>query len=482
MSPDSPADTARDPDRADPSWARKAARAHARIEAMLDLDRGVVPEQLRTTSFTTQRKEPLEVERYVSRQWHDLEVDKVWKRVWQVACREEEIPEQGDSVIYEIASMSLIVVRTQSGAIRAFHNTCLHRGRRLLDKSTCVSALRCQFHGFTWSLDGELISVPSRWDFDDAELCRMALPEAKVSTWEGWVFIAMDEDAPPLTEYLGGFIDHWKPWPMSARRISRHIVKHLKCNWKVALDAFIESYHVIATHPQLLFNLDDVNTQYDIYPGEDHFNRMITLQGVSSPHLGEPIGEHEILASLLNSDGQPAIAEGRRAREVLADIVRRDYSRTAQREIDVSDSEAIDAIQYYVFPNFVPWGGLSPIVYRFRPLGDRPDRSVMDVYLMAPRPEGQPIAKPGSPDVLDFDDAFSSLPNFGRLGLIFDQDMANLGEVQRGLLGSVRPNLVLAGYQESRIRHYMTTMDKYFGFHPSETAPEASCTNSRRTE
>jgi len=185
------------------------------------------------------------------------------------------------------------------------------------------------------------------------------LPEARVTCWDGWGFICMDHEAAPLQDYLGDFSEHWSRWPSAGRTTNLHIVKHLKCNWKVSLDAFIESFHVIATHPQLLVSLDDVNTQYDTYEGQPSFNRMISAQAVSSPHLGKPVSEQEIIDSLLSEGrGRPELSAEQTARDVLASVVKRYYSLAAGEEIDCTISEAIDAIQYYVFPNFVPWAGL----------------------------------------------------------------------------------------------------------------------------
>jgi nitrite reductase/ring-hydroxylating ferredoxin subunit len=435
--------------------------APRRIQALVDQEPGTVPWQLRAASFAELGHQPLSIERYVSREWHDREVEKMWKRVWQVACREEEIPAVGDSIIYEIADSSLIVVRTGPDSVRAFHNSCLHRGRLLRDQGGCVAELRCPFHGFTWDLDGQLTEIPSAWDFGYINRANYRLPEARVTCWDGWVFICMDHEAAPLQDYLGDFSEHWSRWPSAGRTTNLHIVKHLKCNWKVSLDAFIESFHVIATHPQLLVSLDDVNTQYDTYEGQPSFNRMISAQAVSSPHLGKPVSEQEIIDSLLSEGrGRPELSAEQTARDVLASVVKRDYSLAAGEEIDCTISEAIDAIQYYVFPNFVPWAGLSPIVYRFRPAGNDPEASIMDIWLLQHDPS-EPRRRPPPPVVLDSDTPFSSVLQLGRLALIFDQDMANLGPVQRGLRASVRPAVSLATYQESRIRHYSTTLDRY---------------------
>jgi phenylpropionate dioxygenase-like ring-hydroxylating dioxygenase large terminal subunit len=393
----------------------------------------------------------------------------MWKRVWQMACREDDVPSVGDTVVYDIADSSLLVVRGPGGHIKAFHNSCLHRGRQLRTEDGSAPELRCPFHGFGWDLQGRLIDIPSPWDFPHIDPERFCLPEAKVATWGGWVFVNMDSEAEPLESFLGDFIDHWEIWPTEERAKTLHVVKYLRCNWKVALDAFLESYHTIATHPQLLINLGDANTEYDTYAGQPHFNRMISAQAVASPHLGALVSEQDVFDSLVRSEpgGSPVVElqDGQRARRLVADRIRARLSAATGREIVCTDSEALDAIQYLVFPNFVPWGGYNQINYRFRPNGNDPETSIMDVIMLSLCRDGErpPAAKPIT---LGLDDHWTDIAELGRLGVIFEQDMSNLGPVQRGLHASVKPEITLAGYQESRIRHYHTVLDAYLSGEP----------------
>ena len=127
----------------------------------------------------------------------------------------------------------------------------------------------------------------------------------------------------------------------------------------------------------------------------------------------------------------------------------------------MSDCEAVDAIEYFLFPNFMPWPSYTtPLVYRFRPNGDDPDSSVMDVMLLEPVPaSGRPPVAPTR--VLAADESWSDAPELGYLGPILNQDYATLGRIQRGLKASVRPALTLAQYQESRIRHFHATLSSY---------------------
>jgi phenylpropionate dioxygenase-like ring-hydroxylating dioxygenase large terminal subunit len=103
--------------------------------------------------------------RYVDKKFFDLEIERRWPRVWQLACREEQIAEVGDCLAYESPGASLLLVRNRENEIKAFYNTCRHRGIKLCAADTSVRDLRCPYHDFTWNLDGTLAKVPSRWDF-----------------------------------------------------------------------------------------------------------------------------------------------------------------------------------------------------------------------------------------------------------------------------------------------------------------------------
>ena len=194
---------------------------------------------------------------YISREFLERENQRLWPRVWQVACRLEEIPRVGDYVTYEVARQSIIVVRTGPDTIKSFHNVCQHRGRRLKDPNSRGNAnnFRCRFHGWCWKIDG---SVQQILDEEDWLGCKnftrddLRLSETLVDTWGGWVFINMDLNAPPLREYLDAVVDYLDDFEFERMRIRWHKTVVAPCNWKVALEAFNEGYHVAGSHPQLL--------------------------------------------------------------------------------------------------------------------------------------------------------------------------------------------------------------------------------------
>jgi len=432
---------------------------------MLDGEAVPVPGTLRATADDDLGTAGIPRSRYTSRAVHDLEVEKVWPRVWQMACREEQIPEVGDSIVYDVAGFSLIVVRRGADEIRAFHNSCLHRGTRLRTGPGAVRELRCPFHGFTWNLDGTFAGMPCPWDFPHVEADAFCLPEARVGVWGGFVFVNMDADAEPLESYLEILPEHFAPWPLEDRYLTAHVVRVVRCNWKVALEAFIESYHTVAVHPQLLTTSGDSQTEYDVYPGVRHVSRMITPVGIASEHVDHEVAEQDILDAmfLTRDDPERSVPEGSSARHVLADRTRRQLGQTTGRDYSgITDSEALDAIEYFVFPNLMPWAGYTtPLTYRFRPNDRDHESAVMDVMLLAPVPAGGPRPAPAATRHLGDGQSWADAPELGYLGRILDQDTATMVRIQQGLRALSAPEVTLGRYQENRIRHFHATLGRY---------------------
>ena len=186
---------------------------HARFEGesyqdILDRDSREVPACLRAEQAPYLGSEPLPASHYTSQIRFDLEVDQMWMRVWQMACRVEEIPNVGDHLVYDIIDKSVLIVRSGPDRIQAYFNTCLHRGRKLATQRGHKSELRCPFHGFSWNLDGQFKSCPTPWDYQHISHEALQLPEVRLETWGGFVFITFDADAPPLSEVIAVSYTH----------------------------------------------------------------------------------------------------------------------------------------------------------------------------------------------------------------------------------------------------------------------------------
>lgn len=252
-------------------------------DELFDNDTRPVSEALRRVGALPPGNTKVSARVYYDPTYHKLEVERLWSKVWQLACLEEEIPEVGDYHVYDIAHLSFLIVRVAANEIKAYRNACLHRGRKLRENDgKGAKNLRCAFHGWCWELDGDIKEVPCQWDFPDVELSNYGLPEAKVDVWHGFVFINPDRNAEPLAEYLGDLDSHFEHVPFERRYKAVHVSKLMPMNWKTCQEAFMESYHVVATHPTLMENLGDANSRYDAW---GNYSRAMSSHAVESPHL-----------------------------------------------------------------------------------------------------------------------------------------------------------------------------------------------------
>lgn len=442
-------------------------------EDILLRDSRGAPDYLREGRIPDVGVQPVAASRYFDRDFFELEARYVWSKVWQMACREDDIANPGDYHIYEILGKSLIIVRTETGTIKALYNSCLHRGRKLVTHNGCKNEFKCPYHGFSWHSDGRFKENPIAWDFPQWEGKDMSLPEARVDTWGGFVFINLDAHARPLLDFVEPLAKDFAPFEWESRYRTLWIQKKIRCNWKVLAEAFMESHHSVTTHPQILIGLGDANSQYDL--PNDWVSRHFSASGVVSPFL-PPMTDQELVDHLTSPGGRrrgPAgepgqkhvLPEGVSARQYMAELSRmglaasdgHDYSAT-------SDAEMMDALLYNVFPNVSFWAGEGPkLTYRWRPNGLDPHSAIMDIQMHARPPKGQPKPKSVPVVELDFDEPVSSIaaPGMEGLAAVFDQDFSNLPYVQEGLLATGNGEVHLGKYSEMRIRHLHHMIDRY---------------------
>ncbi|WP_159982257.1 MULTISPECIES: SRPBCC family protein [unclassified Novosphingobium] len=436
---------------------------------MADGDVECQPEAYRSQSSRFLGDADIPFTRFTDPDFFQAEVKRMWPRAWQWACREEHIPEAGDFYVYEVVGYSFIITRAEDGSIRAFYNACLHRGTKLKPSGAegWAQDFTCPFHAWKWNLDGSLKDLPCSWDFPHVDKTKFALPEARTGTWGGFVFINMDPDAPSLEEWLAPLPEHADAAGLEDRYVALHAEKELPCNWKVAMEAFMESYHLVGTHPQLLVANGDINTQYDIYG--DYVSRLFALTGITSPnYLGES-DEQLILDSMVLGDraslgDRLKVPDGGSARQVMAryfkDVLAESTGFDAENR---STTEIIDTLQYFAFPNGFFFLAVSfPIIYRFRPLGRDPNRSLFDLLILPPLPRSGERPPPAERHHLGVNDSYTTVPGMDEaLGIVFDQDTGNMQAQQEGFLAAHKSGQTLANYQEVRIRHMHRTLDSF---------------------
>ncbi len=436
---------------------------------VLDQDSRPVPEFLRAESPYLNGFSDIPKDRYLSREWHEKEKACLWSRVWQFACREEQLPEVGSYIVYEIADQSYLVTRVSEDEIKAYPNVCLHRGRLLKTYDGRCSEFRCPFHGFAWHLDGGLKHIPAEWDFPHLETRSedMALPEVNVGTWAGFVFINPDPEAESLHDFLGEEImRHFERWDMENRYIQAHVSKIVNCNWKIANEAFSEGFHVNATHPQGMTYTGDPQSQVDIW---GNTARNISPKGIPCPLLPFVPTEEQMLRDALDvREGEPLpipFEEGETMRTALSRAGRERFRESfGDRVDDLTDAEFLDAWVYTVFPNFMPWGAFNRIFYRFRPNGDNHESCIFEIFYLTPfsgdRPPPAPETKLGPSD------PWTDAPELEKLAMVAEQDTFNMQRVHQGLKVLRREGVLLSRYQESILRWRQDLIQEYVELGP----------------
>ena len=431
-------------------------------------DQDSAPAALTAESYEFMGDDDIPYERYTSQKFFNREIDTVWRKTWQWACREEHIPNDGDYYTYDVGPYSVVVVRDAQNAIKAFVNSCPHRGMQFCDAGSSGSGkqfLRCPFHGMSWNLDGSLREIPCRWDFPHIKDEEFRLAEVACGTWGGFVFINLDPNCEPLDDYLGVLPEHFKTWKLEDRYVQLHTRKILPGNWKMCLEAFLEAYHVLATHPEGIHTTGDANCDYDIFG--KHVSRFVHTIGYPSPHVASEVEERKLFGDLGNNPDD--LPDGMSARQRHADIMREQLSQEWDVDLSgLSNSEMLDSIEYHVFPNAMFFPGINiRLIYRFRPIDV--DHCIHEILILQPVPKNGPRPKPAEVIELGIDDSYAvankqSLGGFG-LAMVLDQDTDNFHRQRAGIKAAVKSGskagATLGNYQESRVRRLQQTVDEY---------------------
>lgn len=400
------------------------------------------------------------------------EWDRMWSRTWTCAGRVSDVATPGSWFRYDLGRESFVIVRGRDGQIRALYNVCQHRGRRLVDKDRGASALfHCAFHSWAYDLTGANVRVTDREVFSDEALCgSLDMKRVRCETWAGFVFITMNPQAPPLAEFLGDVTRVMAPYAMEDMHIVRDVVLTMDCNWKVGLEAFLESYHLHATHPQAMPATEDYLGQFDAF-GNGHV-RHVTAVGLPSIRVNDQDTVNPLLQFLLMDSGiDPAGFKGT-ANDVRAAI--RDAKREAENRFGLdysgfTDSQITDDWNYFIFPNMTfnthPEGVL---IMRFLPHPADPEKFDYHVHVIMPRLKDGAQApfymgvEPGE-DITGATrpDRIRSTKQEPRLGEVLEQDISNIEAVQQGLKSAGFSGGMRYAEHELRIQVFHAEMDRY---------------------
>jgi phenylpropionate dioxygenase-like ring-hydroxylating dioxygenase large terminal subunit len=190
------------------------------------------------------------VGRYTDDRFWELEKQYLWTQTWVLAGRSENIPNPGDYFTFGDLGVPILVVRGSDGEIRAYYNTCQHRGAPVVrEEKGSARNLRCQYHGWTYDIDGgDLIRVPDERDF--VGLCKegRGLKPVRCEVWQNFVFVNQDPGAATLREWFGHTTDQMEELDCSNLRAISLQSQTISCNWKVTAEAFLEVYHFRHIH------------------------------------------------------------------------------------------------------------------------------------------------------------------------------------------------------------------------------------------
>jgi len=408
---------------------------------------------------------------YFSRDYMEREWERMWTRTWLIAGVESDLQKTGDFFLFEIRDQSIIVTRTDEG-VRAFYNVCSHRGSKLVwEERGNRKVFVCPFHSWSFTHTGQLRRITDEETFHpDVIAHRPGLVPVACDVHAGIVFINMGDNPAPLRESIGlpeGYLEAYRIGDM---RVVRHVRSEWGANWKVGVEAFYESYHLHAVHPETRGVMGDLNVQYDLYP--HGASRMIVPLGQPSPRIHDQVSVNEGLQQMLRDGGvdpagfkgtaadvRRAIQLGKRAR---AERLGLDYGR-------FEDGQLSDSWATGIFPN-VQIGCHPEAVFlmRFLPHESDPERFYYDTMTLifpAEDPDYRPPAWMGLPEGIDVSGnqrpvtEYYSIEQDAGLGQVLSQDAALLPVVQRGMRSrGFRGQLW--GEQEQRLRHFHVELER----------------------
>ncbi|NNL85434.1 MAG: aromatic ring-hydroxylating dioxygenase subunit alpha [Myxococcales bacterium] len=421
--------------------------------------------------------------RYTDPDYLQNEFDLLWTRTWQLACRESQVSNPGDYLVYDIGKRSYLIVRGTDGQVRAFYNSCRHRGTRLCNgRGNTGKSMKCPYHMWSYGLDGSLQAVTDRETFCPIEDADYGLSEVAVGTCAGFIFLHPDRTpAESLTEFLGDVPALLEPYRFEEAVTTLDVTMPCSANWKVLVEAFVEMYHVQTVHPHLLATLDDVNTYFE---NLGRHSWMIVPTAVTSERLGGTVSEIDRLEGVIsimadgvgvrsrenrsageetaaalrqmftNEAGELELPEGSSVRDVFVEMAQNALKEKGFDLSGLSAAQFLDDHQFHVFPNVIMncYAGLNMFL-RFRPHATDPGQCLIDLMLIE-------LIK--DPDEIKSRTAVHQEYAEGEisLGEVIDQDTDFLPEVQAGLAGGDLENVTLSK-QEIRIVNFHKALDGY---------------------
>ncbi|WP_297490532.1 aromatic ring-hydroxylating dioxygenase subunit alpha [Acidocella sp.] len=419
----------------------------------------------------------LSTDRYISPEIQAREREKIWMKTWQVVGRADELPNAGDYKTYKIFDQSYIIVRGKDGVVRGFVNACRHRGNALCVGKGNNARFLCQYHLWSYGLDGKLIGVGRPDMVGPIDKSEHGLIEVPVDTALGFIFLNPDENAKPLAEFLGPqVLEGLAPYKLDEMTpVGMDVREALNCNWKVVMDAFAEGYHIIGVHPELLAVIDpeagkawhgfygDHGMAYSPFEVKNAQGAGLEeqVEGIRSlpgtfPTVAEVLPRFEaLIAARRDADGRLAFPEGVSVRILLQQATRDTLSAKGLDVSGLTDDQVSDNQGWFLFPNVfmtIRAGEATVIMSTPHPDGD-PNRCIWHVtaYMWLP----QPVRAQYRAELVEVREP-GSYPYF----LALQQDYDQMERQQKGLRNQALKTITLAR-EEVSIARFHGVLDRY---------------------
>ena len=352
--------------------------------------------------------------RYTDPQFYELERQHLWRSTWLYAAHVSELATPGSYKLCDIAGAPIVVVHGDDGVIRAFFNSCRHRGAPVV-RGACGQArmLVCQYHSWGYDLCGNLVRVPDERDFVGLQREELGLPSVRCEQWGGWIFVNLDHDAMPLLEWLHPIPTVLAEVGAAPFRMYHQTSEVIRCNWKVLAEGFLEVYHARTIHTNTVAKSLDGRGAVMMLFDHGHQNMITPLQ-------------------------QEVLERGREDRQALPSF-------EGATELFSTTNPA-----HGIFPNLItPLDAKGFPFLVFWP--EAIDRTRLDIVWFAPEWEGDehPQADVWEKRLAGFD-------------VVMGEDYANLEPIQRSIESAAHGAQVL-NYQERRIWHVHAWIDKIIG-------------------
>ncbi len=356
--------------------------------------------------------------RYTDAEFLELERERMWRRAWLYAGHADQLPEPGSWFLTRDPGAPILVVRGLDGDIRAFYNTCQHRGAPLVAEMSGESrGFVCPYHGWSYTLEGKLVAVRDKRDFVDLDFSCRSLVAVRCESIGNLIFINEDPEAEPLAQHIAPMAKEFEQYQFDTLRLVDSRSYEVGCNVKVLLDAFLEVYHIKSIHQKTVDRfLDHRGMVITLWP--NGHSRMITPN--SRPEWKDP-----------GTIGMPKIPT-------------------------VTEVPANNNVSYLIYPNFVmPPSDSGVPLLQFWPVTDRSCR-VVSTWI---GPDYDPTA---SNPLWD-----TRIANWER---ILYEDLQFAPQIQESLESRGFRGMPL-NYQERRIYHWHEELDRRIGL--NQVPPDA---------